>query len=90
MPSLFCLTTVSLPSQHAADVDREIAETDALVGEMVAGLLEVLDDCSSRLRRDAADVGAGAARAPGRPSRSSSRRCRPTLKPSCARGSAAV
>ena len=36
-----------LARQHPADIDVQPLDVDAVVGEMVAGLVEVLDDCSS-------------------------------------------
>ena len=52
----------SLARHHLRHVDREVRQADAVIGEMVAGVLEVLGGLQERLRRDAADVGAGAAR----------------------------
>ena len=51
-----------LAREHLRDVDREALDLDAVLGEGMAGVLEVLGRLQQRLRRDAADVGAGAAR----------------------------
>ena len=50
-----------LARHHLRHVDRQVREADAVVGEVMAGLLEVLRRLQQRLRRNAADVGAGAA-----------------------------
>ena len=79
-----------LARQHLRDVDREALDLDAVVGERMAGVLEVLRRLQQRLGRDAADVGARAAQA---------RACRPArvqssmqavVKPSCAARMAAM
>ncbi len=46
---------------HPRHVDREAVDRDAVVGEAVPRVLEVLGGLQQRLRRDAADVRAGAA-----------------------------
>jgi hypothetical protein len=51
-----------LAGQHLRDVDREPRHVDAVVGEVLRGVLVVLGRLQQRLRRDAAHVGAGAAR----------------------------
>ncbi len=62
MPSLFCATTFSLRACILRDVDAEVVERDAVIGERVTRVLEILRRLQQRLRRDAADVRARAAR----------------------------
>src|SRR3954469_1631628 len=50
-----------LALEHLREVEVEPFHLDAVVGKLVAGLLVVLGGLQQRLRRDAADVGAGAA-----------------------------
>ena len=47
--------------EHLAQVQRETGNVDAVLGERVTGVLEVFRRLQQCLRRDAADVGAGAA-----------------------------
>ena len=61
MPSLFCFTTVSLRRQHLGQVQAQALDLDAVVGEVLAGVLVVLGRLQQRLGGNAADVGAGAA-----------------------------
>ena len=66
-----------LAGEHARHVDAPGSdERDAVVGELMPGVLEVLARLQQRLRRNAADVGAGAARRRAALVRSSTRRCR--------------
>ncbi len=51
-----------LAREHAADIDRESLDLDAVIGERMARMLVVLGRLQQRLRGDAPDVGAGAAR----------------------------
>jgi hypothetical protein len=50
-----------LTLEHLAQVQFQARHVDAVLGEAVAGVLEVFRRLQQRLRRDAADVGAGAA-----------------------------
>ena len=61
MPSLFGLHDLVLALEHLREVELQALHLDAVLGEVVAGLLEVLGGLQQRLGRDAADVGAGAA-----------------------------
>ena len=61
MPSLFCATTFVLAREHARHVDGEASIVDAVVGERMSRVVEVLGRLQQRLRRDAADIGARAA-----------------------------
>ena len=90
MPSLFCFTTVSLRASIFATSMLRPVDADAVVGEVLAGVLVVLGRLQQRLRRDAADVGAGAARAPGRPCSFFHSSMQAVLKPSCAARIAAM
>ena len=56
-----------LASEHPGDVDPEVLHRDAVVAEVLRRFLVVLRGLQQRLGRDAAHVGAGAAR--GRPAR---------------------
>jgi len=60
MPSLLFHDAV-LAGDHLGHVHRHLAGADAVVGEVVVSVLEVLGRLQQRLGRDAADVGAGAA-----------------------------
>ena len=51
-----------LALQHLRDVDRQALDPDAVLRELVAGVLVVLRRLQQRLGRNAADVGARAAR----------------------------
>jgi hypothetical protein len=62
MPSLFCFTTEVLARQHLGHVDPGVVGRDAVLGEVVVQVLEVLAGLQQGLGGDAADVGAGAAR----------------------------
>src|SRR5581483_908246 len=46
---------------HLREVELEALHLDAVLGELVAGLLVILRGLQQRLGRDAADIGAGAA-----------------------------
>ena len=50
-----------LARKHGVEVGFDAADLDAVVGELVGGRLEVMRRLQQRLRRDAADVEAGAA-----------------------------
>jgi hypothetical protein len=50
-----------LALEHLREVELEALHLHAVVGELVPGLLVVLRGLQQRLRRNAADVGAGAA-----------------------------
>ena len=50
-----------LAAEHLGHVDAQIRQPDAVVGEAVARMLEMLARLQQCFRRDAADVGAGAA-----------------------------
>ena len=54
-----------LALQHRRQIEPQTVDRDAVVGELVARLLVVVRGLQQRLRRDAADVEAGAAE--GRP-----------------------
>ena len=51
-----------LAPEHLGHVDAQVVEADAVIGKGVTRVLEVLARLQQRLRRDAPDVGAGAAR----------------------------
>ena len=51
-----------LAAEHLRHIDAQVVQADAVIGESVPGVLEVLAGLQQRLARDAADVGAGAAR----------------------------
>jgi hypothetical protein len=50
-----------LAAEHLRQIEAQLADADAVIGEMLAGVLVVLARLQQRLRRNAADVGAGAA-----------------------------
>ena len=50
-----------LARQHLPDIDAQPLDLDAVLRELVAGVLEILRRLQQRLGRNAADVGAGAA-----------------------------
>ena len=64
-PLTLAVDRVVLVLQHARQVELRRRDVDAEIGEMGAGLLEQLRGVQQGLRRDAADVEAGAAE--GRP-----------------------
>ena len=61
MPSLFASTILSLRLSIVREVELQALHLDAVVGEVVPGLLVVLRGLQQRLGGDAADVEAGAA-----------------------------
>ena len=56
-----CLTILSLRPIIVFDVDLRIRRADAVIGEAVRQVVELLRRIEQRLRRNAADVEAGAA-----------------------------
>ena len=51
-----------LALEHLADVDRQTLDMDTVVGKGVTGLFVIFRGLQQRFRRNAADIGAGAAR----------------------------
>jgi hypothetical protein len=50
-----------LAREHPRHVDRKTIDVDAVLGESVAGVLEILGRLQQRLGRNASDIGAGSA-----------------------------
>src|SRR2546421_3167016 len=51
-----------LALEHLREIELEPVHLHAVIGELMAGLLEIFGGLQQRLRRYAADVGAGAAK----------------------------